>query len=246
MFELTLSISIDKQKNLLDFQKKLTNDLGDLLSVLVSHNANGRTFLAIAVEDFKKEYLKAKVLEGVHSIIVDVYKYHFFKEQLLGLSSSVMIKPFLKAISIFDSESDFEVIKKEISFDGEILIDSFFYFKLQSLKLRWEKTANIILKNAIIQSDCAMIQVIRYLSETSENFTLIANVKIDNKRLTIKNYKGTKNYSATQEGMSKFLTEMISLNPLKINLTRNFEINEENKVCEVLNEIFGEKIYIQN
>ena len=147
MFELTLSISIDKQKKLLDFQKKLTNDLGDLLSVLVSHNANGRTFLAIAVEDFKKEYLKAKVLEGVHSIIVDVYKYNFFKEQLLGLTSSVMIKPFLKAISIFDSESDFEVIKKEISFDGEILIDSFFYFKLQLLRARWERTANIINQN---------------------------------------------------------------------------------------------------
>lgn len=246
MFELTLSISIDKQKNLLDFQKKLIEENGDFLDVIVSHNANGRTFLAMAVEDSKKEYLKAKVLDGVLNIIVSIYKYNFFKDLLLCTSSSVMIKPFLKAISIFDADSDLEIIKKEISFEGEILIDSFFYFKLQTLKVRWEKTASIILKNAITQSDSAMMQVIRYLSESSENFTLIANVKVSDKRLIIKNYKGTKSYSASQDGLAKFLTEIISLNPLKINLTRAFEINEQNKACEILNEIFGEKIYIQN
>jgi len=46
--------------------------------------------------------------------------------------------------------------------------------------------------------------------------------------------------------MAKFLSEIISLNPLKINLTLSYEIDENNKICKILNDIFGEKIYMQN
>ena len=246
MFELTLSIKLEKQKFLLDFQKKLANELGENFATIISHNDEGRCHLAIACEQSKKEYIKAKVLSGVLEIILSAYKFEYFKEALFFESSNFMSMPFLKAISIFDADSDYEIIKKEIILSGEILIDSFFHFKLQGLKDRWEKTAIIILKNGIVHSESAMIEVIKYLTSCSENYSLVANVELSHDKFEIKNYNETKIYVASNEGMAKFLSEIISLNPLKINLTLSYEIDENNKICKILNDIFGEKIYMQN
>ncbi len=246
MFELTLSIKLEKQKFLLDFKKKLTSELGENFATIISHNDEGRCHLAIACEQGKKEYIKAKVLSGVLEIILSAYKFEYFKDMLFSQSSSLMSMPFLKAISIFDADSDYEIIKREINLSGEILIDSFFHFRLQGLKDRWEKTAIIILKNGIIQSETAMIEVIKYLTSSSENYSLVANVELSQKKLEIKNYSGTKSYLASSDGMSKFLSEIIALNPLKINLRLSYELDENNKICKILNDIFGEKIYMQN
>ena len=167
MFELTLSIDIDNQKFLNIFYKKLTNECMDILEAIVCHNNNGRTFLAVAVNDSKKEILKTKILAGIVDIIVDAYKYEYFKHQLSTESDNALFEPFLKAITIFDKDSDFEVIKNEINLSGEILIDSFFYFRLQAIRSRWEKTASIIIKNGIAKSQSSMIQVIKFLVESS-------------------------------------------------------------------------------
>ncbi len=246
MFELTLSIDIAKQKYLHEFYKILENDLSKQQIVMASHNENKRAYLAIAIDDTKKEYLKAKVLEFITKIVVNAYKYEFFKEKLERLGTSMLFLPFLKAISIFDADTDYEVVKKEISFSGEILIDSLFYFKLAPLKNRWEKTAEIIIRNNVVGSEESMLCVLKYLTETSENFSLVANVCLSSDNLQIKNYKGTKNFKTTKEGIEKFFTEIISLNPLKINLTSEFGDENESKPFKILSDIFGEKIYIKN
>ena len=246
MFELTLSIPIEKQKYLLNFQKKLTDDINGNVALCISHNHDGRNYLALAVDGKNKEFLKSQVLDCVLDVIINEYKYNFFKDSLSSLSADVMMNPFLKAISIFDADCDLEVIRQEIDLSGEVVIDSFFYFKLSALKQRWQKTADVIIKNGIIQSDSAMIQVIKYLVDSAENFSLVASVKIGKKQLKIKNYKGSMKFKANQEGVSKFLTEIIGLNPIKINLIKNFDEEKHCKTYEILKEIFGEKIYLQN
>lgn len=246
MFELTLSINLEKQQYLLDFKKKLLAELGEDFATIISHNDDGRCFVAIACDDLKKAYLKAKIVSGILDIIVSAYKFEFFKSAFSPLPESIIILPFLKAISIFDKDSDFEVIKSEINVSNEILIDSFFSFRLQGLKTRWQKTAGIIKHNNIISSDEAMIEVIKYLSLSSENYSLIANVSISESGLEIKNYSGKQRFSSENSGVSKFLTEIIALNPLKINVIRDFELDKENKVYNILSDIFGEKIYLQS
>lgn len=246
MFELTLSINLDNQKYLLDFKKRLSKELGKDFATIISHNDDGRCFLAIACENAKKEYLKAKIISGILEIIVVAYKFEFFKQIFLPLSDSIIILPFLKAISIFDKDSDFEVIKSEINMSNEILIDRFFSFRLQSLKARWEKTANIIKQNNIINSEEAMSEVIKYLLLSSENYSLIVTATISDNRLELQSFNGKQMFSCKKTGISGFLTEIISLNPLKINIIRDFELDKENKIYEILNDIFGEKIYLQS
>ena len=48
MFELTLSIKLDKQKFLIEFQKKLSNELDKNFASIVSHIDGGKYCLAIS------------------------------------------------------------------------------------------------------------------------------------------------------------------------------------------------------
>ena len=131
MFELTLSTTIDKQRYLGEFFSRFGQEIRGDSGVVVNQNSNGRAYLAIAVDEAKKEYYKAKILDYILFVIVDDYKYNFYKDNLTINEDSVVFKSFLKAISIFDAENDKDIIKSQIQLSGEILIDSFFYFKLQ-------------------------------------------------------------------------------------------------------------------
>jgi len=117
---------------------------------------------------------------------------------------------------------------------------------LQNLKQRWQKTADIIIKNGITQSESSMIQVIKYLAGVSENFSLVATVEIFEDKIKLKNYQGTKSFKNQTEGLSKFFSEIIALNPQRINLIKKADDDLLGKAHQILTEIFGEKIYLQN
>ena len=67
-------------------------------------------------------------------MIIDDYKFNFYKENLLLIKQNIVSQSFLKAISIFDSEMDGEFIKDQIELKNEILVDSFYNFKLRKLQ----------------------------------------------------------------------------------------------------------------
>ena len=247
MFELTLSNAIDKQSYFTELCKKLSPEIKQDKGVIAKENSNGRTHLAIAVNESKKEYYKAKILDFILFMIVDDYKFNYYKDNLKAdASDNLVFESFLKAISIFDAESDKEVIKKQIMLSGELVIDSFFHFKLQMLKSRWEKTAGIINQNHILESKSAMIDVLKYLTTMSDSNSSLVTVSFSEKQITTKTLGSTKKFKNNFKGCSNFLTEMVRANPIKINIscTEPDELQEE--VLDVLKNIFFEKINLIN
>ncbi len=246
MFELTLSTTLDKQKYLGQFFSKLSKEIKQDGGVVISQNTNGRTYVAIAVEDDKKEYYKAKILDYILFVIVDDYKYNFFKEKIVPAEPSVVFESFLKAISIFDAENDKEIIKSQIQFSGEILIDSFFHFKLQLLRARWDRTANIISQNGIMQNPSSMLDILKYLVAVSDYGIVLANISLCKKQIILKTYETEKRFKNNFEGLSGFYAEIVRLNPSKINIKQVYEQSVYQKTTDTLSHIFGEKIYFAN
>ena len=246
MFELTLSTTIDKQTYICEIFKKLSQEIKQDSGIIIKQNSNGRAYLALAVDDSKKDYYKAKILDHILFMIIDDYKYNYYKDSLNSNEDSVVYKAFLKAISIFDAETDKDIIKSQLQFSGEILIDSFFYFKLQLLRARWERTVSIITQNNIIQSTSSMIDILKYLTAVSDSGIVLANVCFCDKQIILKTYEGTKKYNRKFIGLSNFLEEIVRLNPSKINVKTNK--NKENilDTNEILINIFGDKIYLLN
>ena len=247
MFELTLSTTIDKQVYLSEIFQKLNQDIRQDEGIIVKQNSDGRAYLALAVNENKKEFYKAKLLDYILFMIIDDYKHNFYKNALISNEKNVVYNAFLTAITIFDADSDKDIIKNQIQLSGELLIDSFFHFKLQWLRSRWEKTAGIINQNGILNNTTAMLDVIKYLTTISDDLGIAkADVEIFAKQIVLKSFKGTKKFKVSFEGKSLFLSEIVKLNPSRINLKQKNQKVMQGDIVEILQHIFGEKIYVIN
>lgn len=243
MYELSISTTIDKQHYIQELYEKLNDEIKKEFGIAIKFNYSGRSYFSIAVSEKKKEYYKSKIVEFIIFMIIDDYKFNFFKENLLLIEQNIVSQSFLKAISIFDSEVDGEFIKRQIDLKKEVLVDSFFYFKLKSLKEKWSKTAYIINQNQILCSTDSMIEVLKYLTMSSENFLVSADVMIGKKQIKMKKCSDCKIFAKDFSGCSDFLTEIVKLNPIKINLKTN---GQNESVVELLNKIFVDKVYLLN
>ena len=240
MFELTISTGLDKQAYISKLYKMLEPEIKSFSGLIIKQNRNRRTYLSLAVKKDKKEYFKAKIIDFVVFMIIDDYKCNFFKENLSCQEDNILYQSFLKAISIFDADADRDFILKQIDFSNDILVDSFYHFKLQELKERWQKTAHIINLNQILKNKTSMIEILKYLTTMSDNVVSIADVEISKSKLKVKRQDKIKNFKNNFLGLSNFLTEIIEMNPAKINLNLSDESGDE--IVEVLTKIFYDKI----
>ena len=242
MFELTICLSFERQKYLSDFYKSVAPSTKKDAGIIIKHNSNNKSYVSIAVEEAKKEYIKSKVLDFIVFVIENDFKYNFFKNMIEVKSKSKLSEAFLRAISNFDEEIDREIIKENLEFSGEIVVESLFYFKLQNLVSRWEKTAIIINQNLIMNSESSMSEVLRYLCAVSENNSVFVDVFLTEKQIELKNFIVHKKFKMNSDGISKMFAEIINLNPIKINI-REKDGQDFKEITSTLLKVFCDKIY---
>lgn len=245
MFELTISTTSDKQHYINDIYEKLKDEIKSSSGLSTKYNYGGRSYYSIAVQEKLKEYYKSKITDHIIFMIIDDYKFIYFKQNLAFAGQNIISQSFLKAISIFDFQIDGEFIKSELELKNEVLVDSLFYFKLRPLVEKWRKTAFIINQNQILNSTESMIEVLKYLTMSSENFLVTAEIMVEKKQIKFKNYSKCKCFKKTFEGYSNFLTEVVRLNPVKIHLKTSAS-TENDKIVLLLSQIFTDKVYLMN
>ncbi len=243
MFELTLCLAFERQKYISEFYKSMLECIKQDDGIIVKHNSRGKSYLSIAVNVEKKDYLKSKVLDFVTFVIEDDFKYNFFKDKLDVKNQELLTEAFFKAISSFDIEFDKELISERIEFSSEIVIESLFYFKLQDLINRWKRTAEIINQNLIMKNDNSMGEVLRYLCAVADNNAVFVDVIFTEKQIELKNFIYHKKFKKTTDGISKMFSEIISLNPLKINIKEKYNVDEMADIKTTLLKVFNDKIY---
>lgn len=242
MFELTLCLDFQRQKYISEFYKSLVANIKKDAGIIIKHNSGGKSYLSIAVGDDKKEYLKSKVLDFVTNVIENDFKYNFFKERIEIKTKNNLTEAFLRAISCFDEDFDREIIKQNLELSGEIVLESLFYFKLQSLAQRWQKTAEIINQNLIMNSDSSMSEVLKYLCAVSENNSVFVDLMLSEKQIEMKNFACHKKFKKNADGISKMFAEMIKLNPIKINVKEK-DGGDFPEITNALLKVFNDKIY---
>ena len=243
MFELTLCLPVDMQKHICEFFKSIEKEIKKDLGIIVKQNMFGKSYLAIAVSDERKELLKSLVLDFVLKVIINEYKYSFFKNNITIMKPTKTTEAFLMAVSFFDLELDKEVISSLLEFKNEIVIDSFYYFKLQGLRDRWQRTAGIINQNGIMQSEKSIIEVLKYLCAVSDNNSVLVNLMFNKGKIELKNYSKAKKFTCDFNGISKLYAEIIKLNPMKINIKVDNDETVFNEITKTLSSMFEDKIY---
>lgn len=245
MFELSFSIQINKQRYLAQLNKNLCAEIKADGGIITRHNNAGRSYIVIAGPKYKKEYYKSKILDILVSIIINNYKYEFFKNYLDLDNNKLLHQLFLKSVIIFDYDLDKEFIKSKIEIIDEICIDSFFFFKLQELKSKWERTAYLIKQNNIALSDESIFEIIKKLIDVTENRVLKVDIFANKKNIKMKNANTKKLFKNNKSGHIKLLEEIIRNNPQKINFTVSQNITDFDELIEILQGVFRDKIYLQ-
>ena len=244
MFELTLCMALERQKYLSEFYKQISPSIKQGVGVITKQNIGEKSYLIIGVDSLQKEYLKSKVLDFISMVIIKEFKLNFLKSKINVQYQDKLTKAFLGAITNFDSEIDREIISQNIEFCGEIVVESFYYFKLQSLQDRWQKTAKIINNNLIMSNNVAILEVLRYLCATSNNSVSYINITFITDKIVLKYLNKSKKFSKDFDGLSNLYEEVIKLNPMKINI-----VDDENKMAEfgevtsILSKVFYDKVY---
>jgi len=243
MFELTLCLSFERQKYLSEFYKSVSSSIKGDAGIIIKHNSAGKSYLSLAVPDDKKEYIKARVLDFITKVIEEDFKYNFFKENIQIKSKTNLTEAFFRSISTFDEDFDKDIIRQNLVFSGEIVIESLFYFKLQTLVLKWQKTAEIINNNLIMENNNSVIEVLKYLCAISENNSVFVELCFSEKQIELKNFLCKKKFKLNDDGISKMFEEVIKLNPTKININDKEGFGECYEIIPTLLKVFNDKIY---
>jgi hypothetical protein len=98
VFELTLCLACERQKFISSFFKQIEKDIKKDGGILVKQNYGGKSYLAIAVVDEKKDYLKSLILDFVLKVVIEDFKYNFFKEHINSTSWGLLSDAFFMAV----------------------------------------------------------------------------------------------------------------------------------------------------
>ncbi len=250
MFELTIS-NEKKKVPFMDFvYKKLKNHVDNSKGLIIFEEMDGRLVISLAVPEKEKEFYKAFVLELVSEIIVMDYKYEYIKTNLKHkMASETLWGGFLRALTVFDKQTDKDLIKKSLVFDDDLLIDSSFHFKMWEVKNRWKEIVSLVEENLSgLLARESFVELMKFLiaaSEPEADTVYVKNCK-NTLEVMINDTKKATNLCFFDEDVNdsmRILSELVCLCPRRIVLDLDDGASDlvdhitnifEGKVCQNL------------
>lgn len=244
MFEFTLCGS-NKTPILDNIYTKIKPQI-DKLQGLVIKQESKQVSICLAVENKYEMLVKQQILELVSDEIILEYKFDFLKNHIkISINNSLCINAFIKALVVFDRQTDKDIIKKNLILQNKLNVDSFYYFRLGKLKKRWSDIAEIVNENIPIMlqnnsiSELTKCFVDETMKEVEELHLIIQNKKI---QIEIDNELSDLEFDVSAEYLESLLTEIISISPQKIVIHGDIEKVPELKTA--LDNFFDGSIYV--
>lgn len=215
------SIKLDSAKS--SIAKFLYRSLADVIKevegVLTSYEEEGKINIVLACKEIEKSRLQYHIADCISKVICVFIKEEFLEKRLkIPQKPDLEIFTFKKALVCFDRETDRFLINKYLNLDKNIVLESFFHFKLQPLKEKWTELIKIANDNSTyLLSEDSFVELLKFLVDNIEIASDELNIEIENEKIKILN----SSYNNILE--DKLLTEfdvveqILSLSPRKIN-----------------------------
>lgn len=248
MFELTISTEKSKEKDIDFIFSILKHKIRAIKGIVVSEEIDGRIKLALAVPEEKKEYVLSLVFDAISEAIVKSYKFDFFKKNLkLKTTDKIVENALIQALSVYDKKSDKDFIKSKLVPTDEILIDSFFNFRLWELEKKWKSIAELMSENAeYLSMNNSLEDLMRFLVMSNECEVGELHVQISDGVVFCSDSSGNEFFNmlySQSDELSKIniLIELISLSPEKIVVHQGLENTD--LASEIVN-VFDHKVCV--
>lgn len=202
----------------------------DNINILIACPIEEQTRVAIVVE------------RCIIKVVCNFYKEKFLTENLhLPTHENISLMAFKKALINFDKETDFYIISKNLNLNKNLHLDSFYLFKLKTLRDKWSELIMLANENSeYLVSNDAFFDLLKFL---------IDNLEIGEEEISVfeeengYSIKADSNLNLSEcEKLSKesLVSSLIELCPKKINL---FCKSDEN-TAGFLSKIFEERIIV--
>ncbi len=241
MWEYSINVKAGNHDIATTISNALRSAIKNYDGVVTIHEDFCYIFILVAVEEKFRDNVRNIISSCITEVICSRYKWNFLDRRLfLPEHDQIGVLAFKKALLNFDKETDKFIVRKNLDLSKDIFLESFYHFRLQSLKSKWEELITLSNENReyLISSE-SFIDLLKFL---------VDNLDIGEEEISIvKETEGYKIYTDNKKQyQDKIFTEdvivssVIDLSPQKINLF----CEESTKATTLLERIFEERIVV--
>lgn len=239
MWEFSIGVDSENVKVCKFLYKSLKKFVEEAGGVITSYDEAGRAYVVIACEDMERPRLEYYVKAYITEAICSYFKSDFISQNLT-MPSKAFSTAFKSALLNFDKETDRYIIGKALTLEKNLLLESFFNFKLQSLKAKWTELVKIVGDNAVyLLNEETLIELLRFLVDNLEILQDSVNIVEEDgePKLLDENFKEIVLESEEVRGENWLLGAIISLSPRKINV-----YGVEGKEINLIERIYDDRL----
>lgn len=239
MWEYSVTFNHDREEIVSSFFKIVKKEVLKYNGIIVLTKQFSNSKIVIAVEKTHKQEMEICLLKAVSYIICNFYKEDFLDKHLcLTNKDEMSMMAFKKALINFDKETDYFIISKNLTFESNLFLTSFYKFKLTKLRDKWQELVKLANENReyLISTD-AFNDLLKFLIDNLD----ICKDEIDVVEDENENYYvcDNGNKGETMEGKD-LISLLIDMSPQKINVY----CKNENHALELMRTIFDKRLNI--
>lgn len=249
MWEYTITLPSSKNEQAQKLKNDLQSAVKELGGVITMICTPKDITILIAVKVEHKMAIKSKIINLICNFIILDYKYNYLVSNFkFKVTNDINMQAFIKALVVFDSEIDKEIIRQKIKDYDSVVIESFFTFRLGILKKKWQDLVSLANDNFVyLMKSETFIELLKFIISNLEYRTKEVNVKYkhnsyllcdsNNKPINDVMLGDTRDY-----GDAFLVTALITLCPQKIRL--HCDTNIQSSTINLLFELFSDRIEI--
>lgn len=227
-----------------------------LYNIIKSHNG---VITSLKQENFTKVLIAVPIIERfkIHNLIREKiaenillnYKKDFIVSKLeFDINQNLNMQVFLKALVVFDSDTDKEIIIERMKFDSNLVVNSFINFKLSFLKRKWRELIALANDNSMyLLNNDSFDELIKFLISNLEYRYHTINIfskqdcylLYDTAGSVVNDFLVDKNIVYDDNHL---LTSLVALNPEKIIVHCNSFVKD--KLIKTLYDYFSNRVHI--
>lgn len=240
-------ISFEDKNSAEIFKNSIFNNIKSHGGIITSLNDNCFYKVLIALPIIERFKVHNAIKEKIAETILLCIKSEYILSRLeFEINNTPSMQIFLKALIVFDSDTDKDIIVERLNFDSNLVVKSFVNFRLTFLKRKWNELVSLANDNAMyLLSQDSFNELIKFLISNLEYRCYEVNVFLKQDCYLLCDMKGevVKDFLIDKNIMyddSKLLTNLVALNPEKIIV--HGSKNLKDKLLVTLYEYFSNRI----
>lgn len=240
MWELSISVAsknLDVAKFVYQTLKSQTQEFG---AIVTCYEQFDNFYIVVGCDICDQSRVSLVVERCIIKVVSNFYKERFLTENLrLPIHENIGLAAFKKALINFDKETDFYLISKNLVLEKDLHLDSFYAFRLKTLREKWSELISLANENSeYLVSSEAFLDLLKFLIDNLEICEEEINVFQDENGYSIKAQNLVEQYNnLSNEGL---VSSIIELCPKKINLF----CRSDDNTAGFLSKIFEERINV--